>query len=143
MRGHTRGTTQDLPDISPRNVDALEGLDVDQLKALWHKHYGTAPPPRARKSLMVDCLAYRIQELVYGGLSLTVRKRLRKIAEDIRAGRQTSLLTERRIKPGTRLVREWGSETHIVEALDEGFWYRSRSRASSRAPSGLARCSSG
>ena len=125
MRGRTQQIEKDaLPEISPDNVDALEDLEIEQLKTLWRKHYGTTPPPQARKSLMVDCLAYRIQELAFGGLSLTNRKRLKKIAEDIRTGRQTALLTERRIKPGTRLVREWGTETHIVEALDEGFWYQ-------------------
>ena len=110
--------------ISPDNVDALDELDGNQLKALWAKHYGKPPPPRARKSLMVDCLAYRIQEQVFGGLALSTRTRLKKIALDIRDGKQIALITERRIKPGTRLIRSWGDETHTVETLEEGFVYR-------------------
>lgn len=117
---------QALPDISPNNVDALEELSSEQLKALWIKHYRKPPPPRARKSLMVDCLAYRIQELAYGGLALSTRTKLKKIATDIRDGKQISLLTEIRIKVGTRLVREWGGQTHTVEAVDDGFLYRDK-----------------
>ena len=114
----------ELPEISPNNVDALDELDVEQLKALWAKHYCKPPPARARKSLMVDCLAYRIQEQAFGGLALSTRTRLKKIAIDIRDGKQIALITERRIKPGTRLVRSWGDETHTVETLEEGFVYR-------------------
>ena len=83
-----RPQAAELPQISPDNVDALDELDGDQLKALWAKHYGKPPPPRARKSLMVDCLAYRIQEQAYGGLALSTRTRLKKIAIDIRDGKQ-------------------------------------------------------
>ena len=113
-----------VPEIKPDNLDALEALDVEQLKMLWRKLYRCAPPPRARSSLMIDCLAYRVQELAFGGLALSTRTRLRKIAADIRDGKQIALLTERRIKPGTRLVREWGQETHTVEAVENGFEYR-------------------
>lgn len=114
----------DPPDISPNNLDALDDLSNEQLKALWVKLYRQPPPPRAQKSLMVDCLAYRVQELAYGGLALSTRTRLKKIAADIRDGKQIALLTERRIKPGTRFVREWGRETHTVEATESGFAYR-------------------
>ncbi len=114
----------DVPDITPDNLEVLETLDVEQLKSLWRKLYRCAPPPRARSSLMIDCLAYRVQELAFGGLALSTRTRLRKIAADIRDGKQIALLTERRIKAGTRLVREWGRETHTVEVTENGFAYR-------------------
>ena len=112
------------PEITPDNLDALETLGVEQLKALWWKLYRSAPPPRARASLMIDCLAYRIQELAFGGLALSTRTRLRKIAADVRDGKQIALVTDLRIKSGTRLLREWGGETHVVEATDDGFAYR-------------------
>ena len=114
----------DIPEITPDNLDALETLNVEQLKALWIKLYRCAPPGRARASLMIDCLAYRIQELAFGGLALSTRTRLRKIAADIRDGKQIALVTELRIKAGTRLLREWGGVTHVVEATDDGFTYR-------------------
>ena len=34
------------------------------------------------------------------------------------------------MKPGTRLIRDWGGETHIVEVLEEGFSYRDQGYAS-------------
>ena len=112
------------PDIVPKNLEALDTLDGEQLKALWWKLYRCAPPPRARSSLMIDCLAYRIQELAFGGLALSTRTRLRKVATDIRDGKQIALVNDLRIKAGTRLLREWGGVTHVVEATDDGFTYR-------------------
>ncbi len=76
------GREADIPEITPHNLDALETLRVEQLKALWIKLYRCAPPRRARASLMIDCLAYRVQELAFGGLALSTRTRLRKIAAD-------------------------------------------------------------
>jgi hypothetical protein len=57
--------------------------------------------------LLVDCLAYRIQELAFGGLALSTRTRLKKLANDVAEGKKPDILFRPTIKPGTRLVRSW------------------------------------
>ena len=68
----------------------------------------------------------------FGGLSAATGKRLRAIAEAART--KTALpasAASRRIKPGTRLVRAWGGETHTVTVLADGAfeWNGSRYRS--------------
>jgi hypothetical protein len=115
-----------LPVIDPHNIESLNDLDGATLKALWVERFGCAPPLRARKSLLVDCLAYRIQEQAFGGLALSIRTRLKKLANDVAEGKKPDLLFRPTIKPGTRLIRSWGGQTHEVQVLDDGFTYRDR-----------------
>lgn len=113
-----------LPKITAHNVDALHDLDQCALRALWIEHFGRPPPGRARTSLLVDCLAYRIQEQALGGLALSTRTRLRKLAHDVIDGKKPALLFQSTIKPGTRLIRAWSGHTHEVQVIDDGFTYR-------------------
>jgi hypothetical protein len=121
---HNQATLAGLPRIDPHNVDVLTTLDSTILRALWIEHFGRAPPFRARTSLLVDCLAYRIQEQAFGGLALATRTRLRKLATDVIDGKKPIVLFQSSIKPGTRLIRAWGGQTHEVQVIDRGFTYR-------------------
>jgi hypothetical protein len=71
-------------------------------------------------------LAHRLQEKAFGGLSKPSRNRLRKLAES--AEKPSTRLTHatKRLRPGTRLIREWRGETHVVSVLDDGAEYRGK-----------------
>jgi Protein of unknown function (DUF2924) len=74
---------------------------------------------------MVPLLAYRIQEIAYGGLKPSTRSELRRIARDLeKPSGSKEMKIRHRIRPGTRLVREWRGETHEVVITDSGFDYR-------------------
>jgi hypothetical protein len=117
-------SAQSAPTIDANNINALNDLDSDALRALWITHFGCAPPLRARRSLLIDCLAYRTQEQAFGGLALSTRSHLRKLATDISEGKKPVVLFQPSIKPGTRLIRSWGGQTHEVQVLIDGFTYR-------------------
>jgi len=70
-------------------------------------------------------IAYRMQEEAYGGLKPVTRRRLQRLAADLHAGKK-SVETPRSmdLKPGTRLLREWQGETHIVDVLTKGFGWQ-------------------
>jgi hypothetical protein len=73
-------------------------------------------------------LAYRIQELAYGGLKPETIKRLKAIAEDLDAGdpaRRRRPASDRPIS-GTRLIREYQGTDHCVTVRDEDFEYQGR-----------------
>jgi site-specific DNA recombinase len=63
-------------------VAALKKMPTLELKEQWQKLFDTPPPPYNRRFLE-SRLAYRIQELAYGGLKPETVKRL----EALRAGR--------------------------------------------------------
>ena len=59
-----------------------------------------------------------MQEQEFGSLRAPARRELLAIAKGEPASAQTSRI---RIKPGTRLLREWHGTTHDVLVTDQGF----------------------
>ena len=72
---------------------------------------------------LLRALAYGIQEKALGGLDRTTRRRLDRAAADLAAGR-TPAPPGPRIKPGTRLLREWQGKVYEVIVLEKGVQYR-------------------
>ena len=108
----------------------LQDMPHAALKDRWRSLYGTEPPAYKRQH-MVRRLAYRIQELAYGGLSDETKAELERIAEEDERRRQGVRAQRRKPKsthplPGTRLVREWNGQRHEVTAIEGGFEYDGR-----------------
>jgi hypothetical protein len=76
VRGRER---RDMSSKTLKQIAELETLAVPELKVRWRKLFGTEPPTHQRRFL-IKRLAYRVQELVYGGLSEEVRRRAAEIA---------------------------------------------------------------
>jgi len=104
-------------------VAALGGLTLPQLRDRWAELYGSQPPKSLRKAFLMKACAYKLQEKAFGGLSGRARRKLKKIAEDLSAGKPVSITPARRMKVGTRLVRAWGGAVHTVTAVAGGFDY--------------------
>jgi hypothetical protein len=115
-----------LIDTVLARVAALKTLPMPALKQQWRDLFDTEPPPFNRRFLE-SRLAYRIQELAYGGLKPETVERLEALAEDLesdQAGQRRRSLTRPVI--GTQLVREWQGTEHRVTVLDGGFEYQGR-----------------
>jgi Protein of unknown function (DUF2924) len=112
-----------------QQIAALNDLAAPQLRAEWRRLY-RSQPPRLSRDLLVRSIAYRMQELAYGGLSKATRRRLSALAEEPEAN--GSVVPERstRVRPGMRLVREWHGRTHTVVVTEDGFEYAGRAYAS-------------
>ena len=107
-------------------IAALPKMNLAQLQAKWRRDLKQAAPPRVRKQLLVPLLAYKLQEQEYGGLKPDVKRRLRELAASFnrnprKAGGQFT--DSVRIKPGTRLIRQWEGQTHHVTVSEAGFEY--------------------
>jgi hypothetical protein len=61
---------------------ALKGLSAQDLKRRWRELFDTEPPPYNRRFLE-SRLAYRIQELAYGGLKANTVERLEALAGEL------------------------------------------------------------
>ena len=103
---------------------ALKTAPVADLKQKWRDLFDREPPPYNRRFLE-SRLAYRIQELTYGGLSEDTIERLDAIADELegKRSRQRSSLANRPIA-GTRLIREWNGVEHCVTVRNSDFEYR-------------------
>lgn len=104
-------------------VADLERLPMDGLRAKWEALYDTPPPGSANRKQMIARLAYRIQELVYGGLSRETKDALERMGStECAAGTSPSASRDPNLLvPGTRLIREWQGRRIEVTVLDKGF----------------------
>jgi hypothetical protein len=106
---------------------ALKTAQTTDLKQQWRDLFETEPPPYNRRFLE-HRLAYRIQELAYGGLKPGTLKRLKEIARDLDHGDPERRRQRAKDRPiaGTRLIREWRGVEHCVTVRDEDFEYQGR-----------------
>ena len=112
-----------MPDSVETQVKNLPNLSRDELAHLWQKLFQLVPDPKIRKPFMIRFLAYRIQEQAFGSLSANGERRLRQLAGAV-AG-NSSPRTSQKIHPaGTRLVREWQNQVHLVNVETSGYEYR-------------------
>ena len=107
----------------------LQGLDTPALRTLWEGAFGRPAPKRTSRDLLLRALAYHVQEQAEGGLSKAALKRLARLADSDTLTRPRSRSTPR-LRPGTRLMREWRGEVHQVTVLNTGFDYRGARHAS-------------
>jgi hypothetical protein len=95
------------------------------LRLLWSEVTKNSKISGLRREVMIPLLAYKIQVRIYGGLPPKVIRELRKISESLRSGSKIPTLAHNRLQPSTRLIRQWGGETHEVALRADGFEYRS------------------
>jgi hypothetical protein len=98
-----------------------------EVRAVWRQLFETEPPPYNRRFLE-SRLAYRIQELAYGGLKPETIERLESLGEDLDGGNITRrrIRTDRKPIAGTRLIREWQDVEHTVTVRQDGYEYLGR-----------------
>ena len=101
----------------------LRRLSRQQLLDLWQELHKMAISPGLRREVMIPFLAYRIQEIAYGGLKTATRAELRRLARALERSPSNELLNQPRIKSGTRLSRHWHGEMHEVFVTESGFEY--------------------
>ncbi|MBF0141625.1 MAG: DUF2924 domain-containing protein [Magnetococcales bacterium] len=107
-----------------KQVAILPSMTHAELKKTWRDLHQSEPPPYNR-AFLVKRLAYRIQELAYGGLSAQAEKRMEKLATE-EAQPEKRKVSKEQLMPGMRLVREWKGMEHCCMVLPDGFEYQGR-----------------
>jgi hypothetical protein len=116
-----------MADTVLAQLAGLKSAPIAALKQKWRDLFGNEPPLYNRRYLE-SRLAYRVQELAYGGLKPETIERLEAIADELEgkgSGRRLRALESRPIA-GTRLIREWKGVEHCVTVRDEDFEYQGR-----------------
>jgi len=117
------------PAIPPADVlgrlAALKTAATPALKQQWRELFGTEPPPYNRRFLE-SRLAYRIQELAYGGLKPETLARLEALGEQLDGGKVTVRRMRGDDRPiaGTQLIREYRGVEHVVTVTRDGYEYQ-------------------
>ena len=99
-------------------------LNKASLCELWKELFKAPPPTHLRRQLMIQILAHRLQEQTFGSLSTATRSRLRQLARGFAANPKTAIPYSPGLKPGTRLVRQWRDQVHLVNVEAKGYEYQ-------------------
>jgi hypothetical protein len=112
-------TTQD-PILA--RLAALKAMSVNDLKTEWQVLFD-APAPNNSRPFLESRLAYRIQELTYGGPDKQTRRLLDLLADEVEGTltRKAQIADPRNPVVGTKLIREWDGTAHTVTVLKDGF----------------------
>jgi len=106
---------------------ALKTTPTRELKQRWQALFDTPPPTYNRKFL--ECrLAYRIQELHFGGLKPETVRRLEALGEQLDGGKIAVRKIRGDDRPivGTRLIREYQGVEHCVTVTTDGYEWQGR-----------------
>ena len=116
-----------MADAVLARLAALKQATMPELKRQWRDLFETEPPAYNRRFLE-SRLAYRIQELAYGGLKPETMKRLEVLGEQLDGGNPVVRRIRADLKPiaGTRLIREWQGVEHVVTVTQDGFEWQGR-----------------
>ncbi len=114
-------------DPIPARLAALKSTPTKDLKDQWRELFDSEPPPFNRRYLE-SRLAYRIQELAYGGLKPETVRRLERLGEELDGGDRKKSRIRADFQPiaGTRLIREWQGIEHVVTVTVDGFEWQGR-----------------
>jgi hypothetical protein len=115
-----------MPDPILAQLAALKSAPIGELRQKWRQLFDRDPPLYNRRYLE-SRLAYRIQELAYGGLKPETIERLDALADELEGkGGRRKRAVERRPIAGTRLIREWKGVEHCVTVRNDDFEYQGR-----------------
>ena len=113
-----------MPDRVEHRLAALPTMSKAALRDLWRQFFGSAPSPKLRRDLMVQILAYGMQGQAFGSLSARTRERLHQLGLAFEKGSDHAVARAPHIRPGTRLVRQWGDRVHLVNVENNGYEYQ-------------------
>jgi Protein of unknown function (DUF2924) len=88
----------------------------------WNESYGHL----GNRRFLESRLAYRIQELAYGGLKKETVERLRVLGKQYDGKPGDKGRSQRLPIAGTRLIREWQGVEHAVTVRGDNFEYQGR-----------------
>ena len=119
-----------MADSLANRLTGLETSSTVELRDRWERAFNRTVPKRASRDLLLRALAYHIQVQAEGGLSKDTRKRLARGADPKGNAGRPPRPASLRLKPGSRLIREWRGEVHRVTVLETGFDWRGNRYAS-------------
>jgi hypothetical protein len=108
-------------------IAALKAMPVGELRQQWQQLFDI-PPPRYNRRFLESRLAYRLQELAYGGLNPATVARLEALGQQLDGGDIAVRRRRAEDRPiaGTTLIREYQGVLHHVTVLQDGFEWRGR-----------------
>jgi hypothetical protein len=114
----------------PDEIIALTSVSYRELQTAWRRHFRYPAPKKLSRSLLELGIAWKIQERAQGGLSAANRRKLDEMARTLSTNSDLARPRTTALKPGARLIRDWGGQTHEILVTENGFLWRGKTWAS-------------
>ena len=104
-----------------RQIMSLQDRKLPELKTLWEKMFDHSPAISSRE-YMIAKIAYRIQELAYGGVDEATKDKIQAAAREIKRPKSTG---SKKFRPmiGTKIMKEYKGNVIEVLVVPDGFSY--------------------
>jgi hypothetical protein len=80
-------------------IARLNELTAQQLRDEWRRLHG-GQPPRLSRDLLIRTIAYRIQEVAYGGLSKAIQRKLAVLGKELKLKGGVVVTPDLSLRPG-------------------------------------------
>lgn len=109
-------------------IKRLETMSITDLKAKLTTLTGREAPRFAKRSLLTQLIAWRLQANAYGGLDPVLRRQLLAMGGKGKASSNGEEVCSRppALRPGVKLLRSWKGVTHHVTVTNGGFSWQDR-----------------
>jgi hypothetical protein len=104
-------------------IAALEDKPMKELQNIWELYFNE-PPISKNKEFLVSRIAYRMQELFYGGLSRETEKDLSLMVKDIANNKPARERTSAIPVAGTKIIREYRGIEYQITIKPDGFEFQ-------------------
>ncbi|WP_395462748.1 DUF2924 domain-containing protein [Wolbachia endosymbiont of Cantharis cryptica] len=105
-----------------RDILSLERKPLEELRKIWKELFQSDAPPYSKQCL-IKRIAYRLQEIAYGGMSDEGKKRLTYLRNQLEQGKK--IWSGKVLPLGTVLTKEYKGEIHKVTVRGEkSFTYK-------------------
>jgi hypothetical protein len=111
-------------------ITALANMAYGDLQAAWRRHFRYPAPKKLSRALLELGIAWKIQERAHGGLRAANRRKLDELAHALSTNADLARPRTTALKPGARLIRDWGGQTHEILVTESGFVWRGKTWAS-------------
>ena len=101
-----------------RELAQLARSPIAVLRARWLGEFRCEPPPAFGPDLLRRSLAYKLQEDAYGKHPAATQRELDRLVTALEQNPTARAVLQRRVKPGSVLVRDWKGKSHRVTVLD-------------------------
>lgn len=115
-----------MKNIVTNSDHSIADMPLEELRRQWSECWGIQPHAQIGRQMLERSLQYKLRQLCGEGLSAEQQKRLDNLVAQYKRDPESFEQGPAGLKPGTRLVRSFRGEKHIVSVKLNGFEYRQK-----------------
>ena len=107
-----------------KRITKLQSQTEKELRKVWYSMFDREPEIMSRK-YMIAKLAYRIQELAYGGLDAETENKIKACAKATTREKTTTAKKSHKFSPmiGTKITKKYNDQMIEIMVVNNGFAY--------------------